>query len=115
MDDVELAILDAWRRGHPRLLRDPQELARRLARRGRAVLQRPPRAWCLAIRAADTRLNQATAAIVPAHAADPHSAEHPGQLLDHSVTLTAYTLRKLCKPVTIDWPGEVWDDVARKF
>src|SRR3954469_10282581 len=107
MDDVELAILDAWQRVKPRLLRDPSELARRLARRNRALLQRPPRAWCLAVRASDRRLNEAIAAIVPGHATNHHSPEHPGQLLKHEVTITTATLRKLCKPVTIDRPGEV--------
>src|SRR4051794_11274892 len=112
MDDVELAILNAWQAVKPRLLGDPGELARRLARRNSVSLQRPPRAWCLAVRASDTRLNEAIAAIVPGHATNLHSTEHPSQLLEHEVTLTAHTLRKLCNRVTIDRPGEVWDDVA---
>ncbi|CAN5520680.1 hypothetical protein BH09PLA1_BH09PLA1_35550 [soil metagenome] len=37
------------------------------------MLTRPPRAWCLAIRAADTRINPFTARIVPEDAAYPRS------------------------------------------
>ena len=44
MDDVELAIHDAWQRVRPILLADEAELARRLARRRNAGLGRPPRA-----------------------------------------------------------------------
>src|SRR5262245_6442993 len=56
MADIEDLILNAWSRMKPRLLEDPAEFARRLARRNGRSLSRPPRAWCLAIRASDRRL-----------------------------------------------------------
>src|SRR5688572_18931817 len=90
LDDV---IRGAWKIVRPTLDADPHELARRLARRRLAVLTRPPRAWCLALRASDGRL------------ADEGD----------EVTLDADDLRRLCAPVHITWPGEPLRDVARKL
>src|SRR4051812_43957176 len=57
MDDVELAIVNAWHAPTPTLARDPDELARRLARRDRIkLLGAPPRAGSPPPRASDTRL-----------------------------------------------------------
>src|SRR3954468_22722037 len=112
MTDLEQAILDAWQRVRPTLLADAAELARRLARRRTPTLLRPPRAWCLAVRASDTRINPAAAAIVPEHAVSPRGAPHvtnpraPTRYLPHEVTLDAPLLRMLCRPVYIDPPGE---------
>jgi hypothetical protein len=86
MDDIELAILDAWRRLAPQLARDPAELRRRLDRRDRSrTLARPPRALCLAVRATDTRLD---ALLRPAGAppralgAQERAQHHPGRADD---------------------------------
>jgi hypothetical protein len=57
MHTLDSAILAAWARVRPILQSDPDELAARLARRRSQLLLRPPRAWCLAVRAADRRLN----------------------------------------------------------
>src|SRR5437867_3468914 len=56
MTDLDEAILNAWQKLRPRILSDPHELARRLSRRRNSLLSRPPRAWCLAIRASDHRI-----------------------------------------------------------
>lgn len=111
MDDVELALLRAWERIAPEL-EDPHKLVRRMARRRGPTLQRPPRAWCLAVRASDTRINPATAAMVPEDAAYPGRPQDFGP---HTVRLEARLLRRLCAPVTIAPPGEVWDRVARRL
>jgi hypothetical protein len=56
--DVDVAIMNAWWRVKPLLLADPEELARRLARRKKAGLVRPPRGYCLAVRASDRRMTR---------------------------------------------------------
>src|SRR5688572_6256677 len=120
MDDLEQPILAAWNKIAPRLLSDRDELAHRVARRRRAMLQRPPRAWCIAIRAADTRINPFTARCVPEDAAYPRplvtgDALRTHRYAGHEVTLDAPLLMKLCEPVTIDSPGEPYDVVAKKL
>ena len=68
MQEIEHSLRDARRRIRALLLRDRDELHRRLARRRRALMQRPPRAWCLALRASDRRIDETTAII---HRIDP--------------------------------------------
>src|SRR5438067_216820 len=58
-EEVEDVILDAWERVRPKLESDPVELAKRLARMRGASLSRPPRAWGLAIRSSDRRIDAA--------------------------------------------------------
>ncbi|HEY7116869.1 MAG TPA: LuxR C-terminal-related transcriptional regulator [Tepidisphaeraceae bacterium] len=53
--------------------------------------------------------------MVPEHAINPHDLDHLGKLLPHEVTFTKRLIQRLCKPVTIDWPGELHDEVARKL
>ncbi len=103
-DDVTRALLAAWQRICPRLERDPQELARRLARQNSALITRPPRAWCLAIRATDTRLAK-------------FSTHHSSLIIhhSHSIRLTTTDLKKLCAPVHLTAPGETLTDVAREL
>lgn len=84
------------------------------------MLLRPPRAWCLAIRAADTRINPFTACIVPEDAAYPRShvtgdALRTHRYARHEVTLDTPLLKNLCEPVTIEPPGEPHDIVAQKL
>ncbi len=105
MDDVELAILNAWHALAPALARDPEELRRRLARRDRSkLLSAAPRAWCLALRANDTRLE--------------HFAFSPPRLLTAStsepqeITLTRDNIVHLCAPVRLTAPGQTLDEVA---
>jgi hypothetical protein len=59
-------IRDVWERDiKPKLQADTDELNRRLARRRNGMMNRPPRAWCLAVRSADSRITLATARIEP--------------------------------------------------
>jgi hypothetical protein len=46
-------ILDTWLRLKPEILSNPRELQKRLKRRESRTFSRPPRAWCLAVRASD--------------------------------------------------------------
>src|SRR4051812_15814876 len=109
MQDIEQSILTAWQKIRPTLLDDDHALAQRLARRRRPLLTRPPRAWCLAIRASDTRLPSP----------DLPSPCHPLTLTPchppkdrQQIHLTTKTLRRLCCPVTIDPPGQTLREVA---
>src|SRR6266496_4239854 len=97
MDDITRAILDAWAVVGPKVRGDPVELAKRLARRRMKTLRKPPRAWCLAIRAGDTRLTPMTTAMVPDDAAWPGRREY---WREHQVIITAAEFRRLCRPVT---------------
>src|SRR3954471_18725400 len=102
MDDLPALILAAWQRVRPRLDDGPHDLARRLARRRRPLLTRPPRAMCLAIRASDGRLASSFGPSI-------HAAAIAG--LPHDVSLTVADVRRVCEPVHIDWPGEPLNDV----
>src|SRR5438874_868644 len=72
--ELERAIREAWLNLRGKILNDPQELQRRLARRRMKSLTRPPRAWCIAIRASDRRITPAHWVISPEHAMD---LDHP--------------------------------------
>ncbi len=100
MDTLPTLLLAAWKRVEPRL--HPHDLAHRLARRRRDVLTRPPRPWCLAVRASDTRLLPIDPPLARAHQA-------------HEVYLTADDLRALCAPVHVIPPGETCDDLASRL
>src|SRR5438094_5431076 len=121
MDPLVQAIAEAWQRVKPLVEKDPDELARRLARRRLAVMQRPPRAWCLAVRASDTRINPATAACVPEEAAYPRSAlgtrfePEYSEYGPHEVTLTAELVRRLVRPYYIPKPGISARELAGKL
>jgi DNA-binding CsgD family transcriptional regulator len=116
MDDLSAAIFSAWAEHGPRILADRAELRRRLARRHLKVLRRPMRAWCLAVRASDQRINPATACVVPEAAGYPRSHAHPHHVPDeHEVTLDARLLREVCRPVRIEWPGEDWKYAAKQL
>ena len=73
-DDIQRAIDAAWLRIRPILDRDPDELRKRLARRQSALITNPPRAWCLAVRASDTRLG-------------PYCHTYPDQSEPHCITI----------------------------
>src|SRR5688572_483421 len=105
MSDLLNLIGHAWEtRVKPILDRDPDELQRRLARRRAGMMRRPPRAWCLAIRASDQRINPATAACVPEEAAylpsqlGPDHYQRDYMIGRHEVTITAPLLREICRP-----------------
>src|SRR5947207_3460081 len=97
MDDVRCAIADAWAKISPRLARDPDEIHRRLARRRSKFIESPPRAWCLAVRASDTRLARYMCS--PLHRAT-RFPEHREEFL-----LDSPALKKLCAPIFLPRPG----------
>jgi len=113
MHELDSALQRAWQRLASTILSDPDELAKRLARRRRAVLQRPPRAHCLALRACDSRLNEATAIIVNDYSGLTNS-DYP-RPVPQLVTLDVKLIHTLCRPIHIAWPGEDAADVARKL
>src|SRR5690242_14749901 len=96
MEELESAILAAWKRVHPQLEKFPAMLAKRLGRRAKPTLTRPPRAWCLAIRASDHRI--------------PTGCDEPRE---HQVTLTAKKLDELATPVHLS--REYLDEAAKKL
>lgn len=101
------ALATAFRAIEPRLRNDPAELRARLARRRQKTFSRPPRAWCLAVRAGDTRITAAVAGIVP--------EDGPEERRPHVVHLDKELLTTLCRPVTIAPGGEHWLVVAQKL
>src|SRR3954462_7860639 len=112
MDDVGRLILEAWEKLGRGIMADPQEMAKRLARRRSALLTRPQRAWCLTIRASDRRITPANWVISPEHALDLDHPEHPYEPIEHEVTIRPHALRKYCRPVRTDSLGEYVQDVA---
>ena len=56
MDELDRNLMEAWGEVTAKL-RGDRGLARKRWRRSKGrTLQRPPRAWCMAVRASDTRL-----------------------------------------------------------
>lgn len=79
---IDAAFWELW----PRLVDEPRELQRRLARRrGRMFTHRVPRPLCAALRAADTRLHRHTL-IEPIDLDDPEAASQRNSVL---LTLTS--------------------------
>src|SRR5438105_14527584 len=111
--ELERGIREAWLRLRGKILSDPQELQRRLARRRMKSLSRPPRAWCVAIRASDRRITAAHWVISPEHAMDLGHPEHPYEPIEHEVVIRPHALRRYCHPITIAAPAEQVTVVAR--
>src|SRR5689334_15937775 len=112
MNDVARLIVEAWEKLGPKILADPEELRRRLARRRLPIMTRPIRAWCLALRASDRRINAANWILTPMHALDLDHPEHPYEPIEHTVTIQPHGLRKFCRPVRTESLGEQVHDVA---
>ena len=112
MNDLDIALFNAWAKVAPKLLADPAELHRRLARRQSKLYRRPLRAWCVAARASDHRIDDTHALIYPRTALDPR---HTGLLAEHTVTLDKPLLERICASVRICAPGEPADHIARKL
>ena len=115
MTDLDRALLEAWAKVKPKLDADPDELRRRLARRRRPSLMRPPRAWCIAVRACDQRINPGTAAITPEWAVELPNPISTRYRQPHTVTLTKPLLQRLCAVVRITPPHEDWRRVAESL
>jgi hypothetical protein len=113
MNDVARLILETWEKLRPKIVSDPSELARRLARRRLAILTRPVRAWCVAVRASDRRITPAHWVISPEHAMDLDHPEHPYEPIEHEVIIRPHALRKFCRAVRTDSWGEEVEDVCK--
>src|SRR5438552_233935 len=113
MNDVARLILEAWQKLGPKIMADPEELGRRLARRRLAIMTRPPRAWCLAIRASDRRITPAHWVISPEHAMDLDHPAHPYEPIEHEVIIRPHALRRYCTPASFSIEQAV--NVAKMF
>src|SRR2546421_3738193 len=107
--ELERGVREAWLRLRGKILSDPDELHRRLARRRLKSLTQPPRAWCIAIRASDRRITPAHWVIAPEHAMDLDHPEHPYERIEHEVTIQTHAIRRYCNPVSFsrEQAGEV--------
>jgi hypothetical protein len=117
VDEIQHAINQAWLRLRPTLESNPTELSKRLARRQSALLKSPPRAWCLALRSTDTRLERYCSTHPYAAPTNPHPhlrTEH-GHPVTHQILLDTPALWHLCSPVEITPPGQPLRDVAAKL
>src|SRR3954469_18905893 len=115
MTDVDRLILETWEKLGPKILNDPHELQKRLARRRTPTLTRPPRAWCIAIRASDRRITPAHWVISPEHAMDLNHPLHPYEPIEHEVIIRPHALRKFCRAVRTDSWGEQVAEVCNKL
>src|SRR5205814_7713454 len=113
--DLERNIREAWLNLRGKILSDPQELHRRLARRRKNTLTQPPRAWCIAIRASDRRITPAHWVISPEHAMDLYHPAHPYEPIEHQVIIRPHALRKFCRAVRTDSWGEQVENVAKQL
>ncbi len=111
--DLEKSLEEAWARIGPMLKRNPDELAARKARRRMSFMQRPHRAWCLAVRANDTRLTPYRIPMVPDRPVCWDQEHHLIRRVEHQVYLEKRNLAWLCRPVSIPFPGETVREVAR--
>ena len=92
-------LLDTWKKLQPRLAADPDELRARLARRRLGVMKRAPRAWCVTIRASDTRITPATSLLAPEERAWPKEKRRDGGGYGrHKVVVDSELLWRLCRP-----------------
>src|SRR6267143_1704483 len=110
-EELKRAITNAWLKLRRQILSDPHKLRRRLARRRLKTLTRPPRAWCIAIRASDRRITPAHWVIFPEHAMDLNHEDHPYEPIEHEVTIQKHSIRRYCHPTSIS--REYAADVAK--
>lgn len=106
MDSIDEAIAHAWARLSPRLRADRAEALRRAARTSAKTLSRPVRPWCCCIRASDTRIEDLCDT-------DDHHKINARQ--PHELHLSATSLRTLCAPVSLNYPGIDWTIAARRL
>jgi DNA-binding CsgD family transcriptional regulator len=108
MDDFDRALFEAFSEVWPRLKADEDELRARLARRRSKEMLRPPRAWCLAVRASDLRIE-------PYHMMIVRRYGECGVAIGEEVTLDTDALKRLCAPVEIHSAGDNLNSTAKKL
>lgn len=107
MDELDHNLLMAWGRVYERCRADAVEARRRFDRTALgSVLDRPPRAWCVAVRASDTRLLGE-----PGRAGPAASCAQ----VAHEMELTGEDLRWLGGPVWLRYPGVAIDEAAARL
>ncbi|MEM6853997.1 MAG: hypothetical protein AAF593_06265 [Planctomycetota bacterium] len=106
MDELDVNLLEAWHEVRSRLANDPAARGRRYERGLRQALRRPVRAWCVSVKASDTRIE-------PSAMLDRDAAVACGRRERHGVVLFGSLVRHLVRPVVIDLPGLPYDDAAR--
>lgn len=114
MDALDAALLSAWSQLSQKLREDRAAALHRAQRLTRATLRRPVRPWCCCIRASDTRLLQKTKA-PPAGGERGWGGRTPKNSTPQLLHLSPKTLRSLCAPIYIDWPGQRWTLVAQQL
>jgi len=107
MDELDHNLLMAWNRVFERCRADPREARRRYDRvaSGR-TFDRPNRAWCVAVRASDTRLGTV---------ASPDDPAAVRAQLAHEIVLDGWSLRELGGPVFLPYPGVPIDVAADRL
>ncbi len=135
MDQIDQNLLAAWNRIAALCRADPEEARRRAERQQRVTLQAPVRAWCLCLRASDTRLTSFNCIVerIPESERFPPSFADkwptPDQLggdwdgdprtaieyrQPHRLSIPGGVIRELTRPVMVPWPGEDWKRVAAR-
>lgn len=107
MDELDHNLLDAWNRVFERCRRDPREARRRYDRmHADGIFDRPPRAWCVALRASDTRLDE--------WVMEPEAGYMRARMA-HEIEVDGATLSGLCGPVDLRYPGLPLREAAAKL
>ncbi|MEM9913977.1 MAG: hypothetical protein AAF911_03340 [Planctomycetota bacterium] len=106
MDELDANLLEAWHEVRSRLANDPAARGRRYERGLRQALRRPVRAWCVSVKASDTRIE-------PSAMLDGDAAAACGRRERHGVVLFGSLVQHLVRPVVIDLPGLPYDEAAR--
>jgi hypothetical protein len=107
MDELDHNLLDAWHRVFERCKADPGEARRRYLRTlPGSTFDRPVRAWTVAIRASDTRIDHTC--MVPDHGAVCAQAAH-------EIVLDGVALQQLGGAVDIPYPGLPIDEAAMRL
>lgn len=104
MDNLDILLFQAWHRISREIREKRIRALKRSRRRLRPVLKHPMRESCLVIRAADTRINPYSAFVLPERAYDARE--------EHEVTIDGSLVRRLTKPVRINWPGVTYQRAA---
>lgn len=108
MDELDGNLMEAWHDVRMKLSRDPAARGRRYERGLRAALRRPVRAWCVSVKASDTRIEHAAMLNGDAAVACDRRERH-------GVVLFGSLVRHLVRPVVIPWPGMCYDVAAREL
>ena len=105
MDNLDQNLIDAWHRVVAHCKADPAQARQRWRRTRTRVATRPHRAWCVALRACDTRLEEIEGVVL-----DPQDVRCQ---LPHEVMIDTSVIQQLAGPVWLRHPGVPLDEAAR--